>query len=732
MKIKFKLSILVISIMMFMISGISVLLLQRASGISINLSKRGLKYLAEQRAEHWKGYTDSYIHVLRTLANEMTTYEHIPPEERRQRYDDMMYGVIEAEKSIINLYTVWKPNALDNMDDQFINRIGSSESGQYALTYTRETGVVLARTTIDIDGSMAYLNGPNSKNDRVEHPFRRTINGNETFLVRLMVPIIDPRTNETIGGVGCLLTIDMMQGTLEQIIHDHDEIIAMVIYAGDGTIMASEQPERIGKLLVDADFEYGDSQRDAYQAVLEHRVFTARQRVPRLGTTLEIVMIPFTIGNSNNGWTIMIASGDTYILADVKKLTAYTIIITIIAIAAAAVIVFIALSYITKPIVNVTNTLKDISEGEGDLTHAIPEHGNDEIADLSRYFNKTLEKIKNLIITIKKQTIDLQDTGNDLAGNMTETAAAINEIASNIQSIRGRVINQSASVTQTNATMEQITGNIEKLNQQVERQSSSVSQSSSAIEEMLANVQSVTQTLVSNGENVNNLSSASESGRTGLQTVASDVLEIARESQGLLEINTVMNNIASQTNLLSMNAAIEAAHAGDAGRGFAVVADEIRKLAESSGEQSKTISAILKKMKSSIDKITESTNNVLARFEAIDTSVRVVSDQEADIRGAMEEQDKGSKQILEAIGELNDITHNVGKGTAEMLEGSKEVIHESKNLERVSEEITGGMNEMATGAEQINAAVTRVNEICVHNKQNIDLLIKEVSRFKVE
>jgi methyl-accepting chemotaxis protein len=399
--------------------------------------------------------------------------------------------------------------------------------------------------------------------------------------------------------------------------------------------------------------------------------------------------------------------------------------------AMAAAAIFLSRS-ITKPIINVTATLKDIAEGEGDLTRVIPETGKNEITELSHYFNQTMEKIKNLIVTIKKQTIILFDTGSELSSNMTETAAAVNEITANIQSIKGQVINQSASVTETNATMEQMTVNIDKLNDHVEDQTSSVSQSSSAIEEMLANIQSVTNTLIKNTENVNDLSSASEVGRTGLQEVAADIKKISRESEGLLEINSVMKNIASQTNLLSMNAAIEAAHAGEAGRGFAVVVDEIRKLAESSSEQSKTIGNVLKMIKNSIDKITRSTESVLAEFELIDKDVKIVAEQEENIRNAMEEQGHGSKQILGAIGKLNELTQQVKGGSTEMLEGSKEVIMESKNLEKVTQEITGSMNEMASGTEQINAAVHRVNEISGKNRDNIDILVREISKFKVE
>jgi len=245
---------------------------------------------------------------------------------------------------------------------------------------------------------------------------------------------------------------------------------------------------------------------------------------------------------------------------------------------------------------------------------------------------------------------------------MNQTAAAVNEITANVQSIKGRVMNQSASVSETHATMENLVQNINKLDDHVGNQSNNISQATAALEQMVANINSVTGTLVSNTNNVQTLKEASEIGRNGLSEVAADIQEIVRDSEGLLEINAVMGNIASQTNLLSMNAAIEAAHAGEAGKGFAVVADEIRKLAESSGEQSKTIGTVLKKIKGSIDKITKFTENVLNKFEAIDSGVKTVAEQEDNIRGAMEEQGAGSKHILDSAGTLNEITRQVKSG----------------------------------------------------------------------
>jgi len=731
MKIKLRLSLLVIAIMAVVVTGIATILLRRASSISLDLNMRGLEFLSGQQAEFWKGREDGYIRALHTLADVMSDYETLPKEERRDRYDGILKSALESEQNMVSLYMVWKPNAIDGMDEDYIGRIGSSPTGQYAITYTRETGKILACTSGDIANTMAHISGPNARKDRVENPAPQIVNGKETQTFIMSVPIISDSTNEVVGSVGCVLNVDVIQPILLNTIKTNDIINVAVVYSGDGTIMAHFIPERIGKKTFEVDMELKSCMKEIVDTIQNGSIFRTTIYDPNIRENVGFVLKSFQIGNSDQHMAVLIGASESYIFKEVKAITSYTIILALLALSLSAVIVYFTFNKVTRPIIKVAETLKDISEGEGDLTRTIMEHGNDEIADLARYFNKTLDKIKQLIVTIKGRTVTLSDIGGELAGNMTETAAAVNQIASNINNIKGRVINQSASVTQTNATMGSITVNIDKLNGHVEEQSSSMARSSSAIEEMLANIRSVTATLSRNADSVNDLAYASDAGRESLHNVAADIHEIAERSAELMKINSVIKNIASQTNLLSMNAAIEAAHAGETGRGFAVVADEIRKLAEDSFVQSKTVSAVLKKTKESVDKIIESVDNVLAKFEAIDEGVQTVSEQAENIRIAMEEQDQGSKQIMETFVQLNDITRQVKDGSTEMFHGSKEVIQESRNLEQVTHEITGGMNEMAIGADQINMAVNRVNEISGKNKENIDILVREVSRFKV-
>lgn len=454
---------------------------------------------------------------------------------------------------------------------------------------------------------------------------------------------------------------------------------------------------------------------------------------PRPGETTPVPKMSYV--KSFPEWNWIIGTG---VYVDVVNNEIRGVILTVTLIITFVLLISLIITYILnkkiiiKPINKMTSSLKNISEGEGDLTQKIEVASKDEIGEMAKYFNFTLEKIRTLVALVKQQSAVLQSVGVNLSSNMTETAAAINEITANIKSIKNQAMNQSASVTETSATMEQISRGIKTLNRLIEEQSANVTESSSAIEQMTANIGSVTNTLVHNTKNIKTLTDSSQLGRSGLDKIAHDILEVAKESEGLLEISQVIQDIASQTNLLSMNAAIEAAHAGESGKGFAVVADEIRKLAETSGDQAKTVSTVLKRIKEAIEGITTSTKEVLTKFETIQKEVSTVAEQEAGIRRAMEEQTTGSQQVLEAISILNDITQKVQSNSQEMMTGSQQVSEEAINMKTITQEITNGMGEMATGAEQITVAVNKVNELSNENKESINDLMKEVEKFKVD
>jgi methyl-accepting chemotaxis protein len=639
----------------------------------------------------------------------------------------MLESLTEENPEFVGVWAAFEPNALDGMDAAFANTPGNSPSGRFGSYYQNDNGKITMQALENFDTEEYYYTSFRSGKEGLIEPYFEDVGGVQTLITSLTVPI--KRAGRVIGVAGVDLELTQIQHIAEEINPYGSGVVG--IFSKQGNIVAHPDASRLGKNMRDTEGDMvGEYLPNLVDAVVNSKDLVSSFLSPALNARFNLVVHPRNIGGSVTPWAVAILVPSAIIMAPVYSMTRFLIILGVSVLAAVTIIVFFMARSITAPLKIMEKVFNVV--GGGDFTPTLASQSDDEIGSISRSLNGTLEKIRKLIQTIKSQASSLSGIGSDLANNMNKTAAAVNEITANIQSIKGRVVNESASVTQTNATMEQLTQNIDKLEHLIEKQSSNVSQASAAIEQMVANTSSVTDTLIKNAANVKTLQNASEIGRTGLQDVASDIQEIARESAGLLEINAVMENIASQTNLLSMNAAIEAAHAGESGKGFAVVAGEIRKLAESSSKQSKTISDVLKKIKSSIDKITRSTENVLNKFEAIDSSVRTVALQEENIRNAMEEQGQGSKQILSSIGELNEITGQVKAGSQEMLVGAKEVIHESHNLEKQTEEITSGMNEMATGADQINLAVNHVNDISGQNREGIDILVKEVAKFKVE
>lgn len=238
--------------------------------------------------------------------------------------------------------------------------------------------------------------------------------------------------------------------------------------------------------------------------------------------------------------------------------------------------------------------LMEISEGSGDLTVTLQEEGIQETALIALYFNRTLEKIRLSILSALKSTSGMQEVGQTLAVNVTESAASTAQIFLNIKNVQQQMISQSEGISDTADILESIGGMTKQFGVNVETQTRNINASSTAVKEMVGSIQSIMGILQANKELITQLQEKSEQVKLSVNSSAKVTQEISEESDSLLEASSVIQHIASQTNLLAMNAAIEAAHAGEAGKGFAVVADEIRKLAEESSAQGKTITSVLK------------------------------------------------------------------------------------------------------------------------------------------
>ncbi|MCR5613093.1 methyl-accepting chemotaxis protein [Treponema sp.] len=379
--------------------------------------------------------------------------------------------------------------------------------------------------------------------------------------------------------------------------------------------------------------------------------------------------------------------------------------------------------------------IRDFTQKVADKNYtgtALEIESRDEFGLLINDLNQFKSETQKLLYDIKKSVDVSLNTADNVSSNMIETSSAIEQIIANINSVQERILNQSAGVEESDRTIKNMIERIHELNQSVNNQATGVANSSSAVEEMIANIRSVTQILEGNSNTVKELGTESEIGRRQINESA-DLAEIVlQQSEGLVEASVIIQSIAEQTNLLAMNAAIEAAHAGEAGKGFAVVADEIRKLAEQSNSQGKTIGTQLSELQGRIKNVSDNTKTVQNQFERIFTLTEKVQQQELVIKNAMDEQNAGSSQVLEAISEIQSSTETVKNNTSLLLDGGTQIGKEMTTLADLTREISDSMNEMATGSTQITKAVELCRELSTENQNKLSDVKTEVQMFTVE
>jgi methyl-accepting chemotaxis protein len=399
--------------------------------------------------------------------------------------------------------------------------------------------------------------------------------------------------------------------------------------------------------------------------------------------------------------------------------------------AAAAIFAFLIIRSVSSPLKRTITRLENISEGEGDLSTELDIHTKDEMGKLADYFNRFVANIRGILQNVLTTSDSLTQSKQTLSANTEETAASIEQIEKNTQGMTSKMGMLNGKINNSMDIVKSINGRVENLDSRIEDQTSAVEESSAAVNEMIASLNNVAGIIKKRRVTADQLVDATQLGDQKLSSTAETIKQINANIGSVSEMIEIINEIADRTNLLSMNAAIEAAHAGESGKGFAVVADEIRSLAENSSKNATEIAGVLtdvlEKIKSAFTSSTESTE----AFQQIQKNVRAVSQVLDEISASTQELTSGSEEIMKAMSLLSDVSLDVREASKDMRGQSSTLNSSMETVDSVSKDVLNGIHEINAGTSEIARAIAQVTELTAELGNQADALNREVRQFNL-
>lgn len=433
----------------------------------------------------------------------------------------------------------------------------------------------------------------------------------------------------------------------------------------------------------------------------------------------------------NKFWTV-VASMEKAEIGNItdnlrRSLITGGITITIILLA----MVLIVIKLIIGKFDSIKRNIDNLNTGDKDLTKRLQINHNNEISLVKKSVNAFVENIHETVLQIGDANHLLKNAFNNVKTSLEESKHQIENIVTEINNATQTLDTEDKCVLDTSSAVTQISQNIKGLNELIDSQVSAITQASAGIEQMIGNIGSISTSVEKMAEEFADLNTATNDGIEKNRIVNELLSVILSQSQSLQDTNRIISTISSQTNLLSMNAMIESAHAGEAGKGFAVVAEEIRKLADTSAAQSKSIGENLQKIAENISKVVDSANASKLSFERVSNKTNNTSQLVESIKLAAEEQAEGSKQLLDVLSLMNNISTNVQTSSKEIETKTHEILNSIEGLRQSSINMSNNFTKIVSTTNATKETTNNLQYCAQEMSEAVNNITDRIQEFKV-
>ena len=397
---------------------------------------------------------------------------------------------------------------------------------------------------------------------------------------------------------------------------------------------------------------------------------------------------------------------------------------------AALLIAWLINGMVKRPLSGLDRVLAQISQGQGDLTIQVPVGSQDEIGLIAQYFNQFRETLAAMIRELMNIGQSLQESTNSLADSTQETASGAHEITSNVESIVKNIELQSGSIDTMVKTLATMLARLSTQHQSFLKQSGTLGLAVESVTAMNRQLNEVSEAVLADARLFSDIATANAIGKALLTEVNAKIRDIFSQSDSLLAATAAIADIAARTNLLAMNAAIEAAHAGEAGKGFSVVSEEIRNLAESSSRQAKQTQTEIAAILTIIQDIHGASQEVEKSFEGLNATVRGAEVQSRRTVTAIGETTRSAGETLTVLDEVSQLNADVTAQSKEIDADTRDIQERIQALTEISSTVRSSSSEISQGIRDTTTAMHNISERTQTNKELLEGLISLASRFK--